>query len=145
MNTPLRRTLLGLAAALGVYVGLWAYAAPDSFYRSFPGLGLHWIDAEGAYDEHLIRDVGAFYLGLAAASVAAALVRSALPGRVVGLAWGVFGVLHFGFHAFHLEGSAVDRVGTLVSLGLSALLGVLLVLPSRRPDPRSALEAEVAR
>ncbi len=59
MNTPLRRTLLGLAAALGVYVGLWAYAAPDSFSRSFPGLGLRSIDAEGAYGEHLIRDVGA--------------------------------------------------------------------------------------
>ncbi len=59
MNTPLRRTLLGLAAALGVYVGLRAYAAPDSFSRSFPGLGLRSIDAEGAYGEHLIRDVGA--------------------------------------------------------------------------------------
>jgi hypothetical protein len=148
MNTPLRRVLLGVAAALGVYVGLWAYAAPDSFYRAFPGFGLHWIDAAGAYDEHLIRDVGAFYLGLAAASAAAAVTRSALPGRVVGLAWAVFGVLHFGFHALHLEGSTVDQVGTLVSLGLSLLLGVVLLFPSRRPElsERSAAVApEVAR
>lgn len=131
-NTPLRRALLGLGVALGAYVGGWAYFAPDSFYSSFPGFGLHWIDLDGAYDEHLIRDVGALYLGLGAASLAAAFTRSALPGRIVGLAWATFGVLHFGYHVVHPEGSAGDVIGSLVSLALSALLGLVLVLPTRR-------------
>ncbi|MDN4613124.1 hypothetical protein P5G50_01555 [Leifsonia sp. F6_8S_P_1B] len=131
-NTPLRRALLALGVALGAYVGGWAFAAPDAFYRSFPGFGLHWIDVDGPFNEHLIRDVGALYLGLGAASLAAALSRSAQPGRVVGLAWAVFGVLHFGYHASHPEGSAGDIAGALVSLGLSALLGLALLLPVRK-------------
>ncbi|MFJ3490717.1 hypothetical protein [Leifsonia aquatica] len=130
-NTPLRRTLLGVGAALGAYVGGWAFAAPDAFYRSFPGFGLHWIDIDGPYNEHLIRDVGALYLGLGVASIAAALSRSAAPGRVVGLAWAAFGVLHFGYHALHPEGSTGDQILALVSLGLSALLGLVLILPLR--------------
>lgn len=131
-NTPLRRVLLALGVALGAYVGGWAFAAPDAFYRSFPGFGLHWIDVDGPFNEHLIRDVGALYLGLGAASLAAALSRSAQPGRVVGLAWAVFGVLHFGYHALHPEGSAADVAGALISLGLSALLGLALLLPLRK-------------
>jgi len=142
-NTLLRRALLGLGVALGAYVGGWAYFAPDSFYSSFPGFGLHWIDVDGAFDEHLIRDVGAFYLALGAASLAAAFARSALPGRIVGLAWAVFGVLHFGYHALHPAGSAGDVVGSLISLALSALLGLALLLPARR-TPAPAQPAAVA-
>jgi hypothetical protein len=137
-NTPLRRGLLGVGVALGAYVGGWAFAAPDAFYRSFPGFGLHWIDVDGPYNEHLIRDVGALYLGLGAASLAAAFSRSAQPGRIVGLAWAVFGVLHFGYHALHPEGSVGDIVGALVSLGLSALLGLALLLPSGRRTETAA-------
>ncbi|RKR75047.1 hypothetical protein [Frondihabitans australicus] len=132
MNTPLRRGLLAVATALGLYVGLWAELLPRTFYTSFPGLGLHWIDVDGAYDEHLIRDVGSFYLAVSALSIVALLARTDGPGRLAGLAWGVFGVLHFGYHVTHPEGSAVDVAGTLASLAVSPLVGLLLVLPSRR-------------
>jgi len=131
MNTRLRRVLLGVATALGFYVGVWAAFFPEAFYRSFPGFGLHWIDAAGPYDEHLVRDVGGLYLGLAVAGVAAIVSRSAAPGRVVGLAWAVFGILHFAYHVQHLEGSALDVVGNVVSLTLSAALGLALLLPPR--------------
>jgi hypothetical protein len=60
------------------------------------------------------------------------LHRSALPGRVAGVAWAVFGILHYGYHLLHLEGAAVDIVGNIVSLGISAALGLILVLPPRR-------------
>jgi hypothetical protein len=147
MNTSFRRIVLAVTVLLGLFVGLWAEIAPRAFYDSFPGFGLHWIDAAGAYDEHLIRDVGSLYLALAAASLAAVVARTAAPGRVVGLAWSVFGVLHFGYHVLHLEGSTLDRVGNVVSLGLSLVLGLLLLPPSRRRgedagvDPRTAEEA----
>ena len=81
MNTRSRRVVLGVATALGCYVGIWAAFFPEAFYRSFPGFGLHWIDAAGPYDEHLVRDVGGLYLGLAVAGLAAIASRSAAPAR----------------------------------------------------------------
>jgi hypothetical protein len=131
MNTQSRRVILALAALLGLYVGGWAEFFPQAFYTSFPGLGRHWISQAGAYDEHLIRDVGSFYLALAAVSIAGVFARTAVPARIAGLGWTTFGLLHFGYHVTHLEGSATDKAGNVVSLGLSAILGILLLLPPR--------------
>ncbi|WP_238706978.1 hypothetical protein [Microbacterium lushaniae] len=132
MNTHFRRILLAFTVVLGLYAGIWAQFFPTEFYASFPGFGLHWVDVDGPYNEHLIRDVGSFYLALTAVSVFAIIHRSALPGRLAGVAWAVFGILHFGYHLVHLEGSALDVIGNVVSLGFSAALGILLALPSRR-------------
>ncbi len=131
MNT--RRVILWVTAALGLYVGAWAATLPQSFYDSFPGLGLIWISVDGPYNEHLIRDVGSLYLALSAASVAATFSRTADAGRVVGVAWAVFGLPHFAYHAAHFaQMSAIDVVGNIVSLGASLLLGIVLMLPGPR-------------
>jgi hypothetical protein len=132
MNTPLRRILLALALALGLYAGVWAASAPRSFYDAFPGFGLRFVAVDGPYNEHLIRDVGAFYLALGAITVAGIAARTALPGRLAGLGWGAFGVLHFGYHATHPEGTAADIAAEIVALAVSAALGLALVLPARR-------------
>src|SRR4051812_50147534 len=61
-----RRWLRGGLAVLAVtpaFVGIWATVSPRGFYDDFPGAGHHWVSAVGAYDEHLVRDVGALYLG----------------------------------------------------------------------------------
>jgi hypothetical protein len=133
MNTIPRRVMLALTTILAAYVGVWAAALAHGFYQAFPGFGLTWISADGPFDEHLIRDVGGLYLGLAAAGAAAIVSRGAAAGRVVGLGWAVFGVLHFGYHLLHPEGTAIDMIGNIVSLGVSLVLGILLALPSRRP------------
>lgn len=128
----LRRTILWATAAIGLFVGLWAAAWPHSFYMSFPGLGRVWIAADGPYNEHLIRDVGSLYVALAAASIAATFSRTPDAGRVVGVAWAVFGIPHFIYHASHFAGmAALDVVGNAVSLGASLLLGVVLMLPGQ--------------
>lgn len=145
MNTPIRRVLLAVTVLIGGYVGLWAEFFPNAFYASFPGFGLHWIDIDGAFNEHLIRDVGSLYLALGAGSLAAIISRSAMPGQVVGVAWSVFGVLHFGYHALNPEGSAVDIVGSVVSLGISALLGIVLLLPLRGRVERQPRATEKAQ
>lgn len=134
MNTPSRRVILALTAAIGLYVGGWAETLPRSFYSAFPGLGLHWISMDGAYDEHLIRDVGSFYLALTAVSIAGIVARSAVVGRVAGLGWAVFGVLHFGYHVTHLDGSFIDQAGNVVTLGISAMLGIALLFPAGAPS-----------
>ncbi|NYE37907.1 hypothetical protein F4692_003052 [Nocardioides cavernae] len=142
MSLALRRTLLWATALIGIYVGGWAASAPRSFYDSFPGLGLIWISIDGPYNEHLVRDVGALYLGLAAGTAFAAAQRAeaaaVVAGRVVGLAWLVFSVPHLGYHALHLDGlGAVDVVAQLVSLGSTVVLGALLLLGPERGRART--------
>ena len=142
MNTILRRILLGILVLLAAFVGLWAAAFPHAFYSSFPGFGLTWISTDGPFNEHLIRDVGGLYLGFGAAALAAAISRSAIPGRVVGIGWSLFGIVHLTYHVTHLDGSMVDRVGNIVGLGLSLALGLVLLLPGGKT---SAQKLEVAR
>ena len=135
----LRRIILWVTAAIGLFVGLWAAAWPDSFYTSFPGLGRVWIAVDGPFNEHLIRDVGSLYLALAAASIAATFSRTPDAGRVVGVAWAVFGIPHFVYHASQFaEMAPIDVIGNAVSLGASLLLGVVLMLPGPRTTPRKA-------
>ena len=53
---------------------------------------------------------------------------------MAGLAWTVFGVLHFGYHVTHLTGSATDIAGNIISLGINAILGVILVIAPHPPN-----------
>jgi len=123
---------LAFSALLGLFVGGWAYFAPQSFYDSFPGVLGSWVSVDGPYNEHLIRDVGAMYLALAAASVGGLIWRSAVVFRVLGLAWSLFGGLHFAYHAGHLEHmSPASAVGEMVALGISLALGIVLLIPER--------------
>lgn len=129
----LRRIILWATAAIGLFVGLWAAAWPTSFYTSFPGLGRVWIAVDGPFNEHLIRDVGALYLALAAASTAATFSRTPDAGRVMGVAWTVFGIPHLVYHVSHFAGMpAIDVVGNIVGLSGSLALGVVLMLPGPR-------------
>lgn len=126
----IRRIILAVTAALGVFVGAWAAFWPTSFYDSFPGLGRIWVAIDGPFNEHLVRDVGALYLALAGASVAAIFSTRPDAGRVVGVAWTVFGIPHLAYHLAHLESLApIDVIGNVVSLGGSLALGIVLMLP----------------
>jgi hypothetical protein len=138
MSMRVRRVILWVMAVIGAYVGCWASLWPQSFYDSFPGFGRVWVAVDGPFNEHLIRDVGGLYLGLAAASAAATFSRSADAGRVIGVAWTVFGLPHLVYHARHLAGmSLVDAVGNVLSLGGMLLLGITLMLPGPRSGPAS--------
>lgn len=118
-----------LSALLAGFVGIWAYFFPQSFYDSFPGVFGSWVSVDGPFNEHLIRDVGAMYLALGGASVGSLFWRSDMAYRVLGIAWTIFGVLHFAYHAAHLEHlPVVDAVGEMIALGVSLLLGILLLI-----------------
>lgn len=132
MNTNARRAILLITALVGLYVGLWAAAAPRSFYDTFPGLGSVWVAVDGPFNEHLVRDVGALYLALAAASLAAAASSRAESGRAIGLAWLVFSTPHLIYHLVHLDGfDVVDVVGQVAALSLTIVLAVPLLMPVR--------------
>ena len=123
---------LAASALLALFVGIWAYFFPQTFYVSFPGVLGAWVSVDGPFNEHLIRDVGAMYLALGAASIGGMIWRNEIAFRVLGLAWTVFGLLHFLYHAFHLAHMPVsDAIGEMAALGVSLLLGILLLIPSR--------------
>ena len=140
MTLLVRRILLWLTSLIGAFVGLWAAGAPRSFYDSFPGLGFGpWVAIDGSYNEHLVRDVGALYLALAAGGVFAALTRSLAASRVIGVAWLVFSVPHLGYHLGHLEGMPpLDAIGEVVSLSSTLVLALpLLIGPPRAASAAS--------
>ncbi|MEU3986145.1 hypothetical protein AB0F77_39820 [Streptomyces sp. NPDC026672] len=144
MSTFVRRLILLLFALSGAFVGFWAYFAPGSWYRSFPGLGLRWLPVLGPYNEHLAKDVGAMYLALTVLSlVAVRRAENALLVQAAGLAWLVFGVPHLVYHLQHLDMYGTrDQVLNAVSLSLFVVGAVVLLLPgAARSAPRGTTKA----
>jgi hypothetical protein len=136
MSVSARRVLLLVLAALGAYVGIWAYFLTRSWYRSFPGFGLHWLPVLGPYNEHLAKDVGALYLALTVLSGCAAYwARDRRLTAVTGLTWVVFSVPHLVYHVRHLDMyGAVDQVLNIVSLGFFVVAGAALTVPAGERD-----------
>lgn len=118
------RIALGCLSFVSVQIGAWALVAPRSFYDDFPGLGRAWVSADGPFNEHLVRDVGALNLAVAVLFIIAAIrLRQDLVmiAGVVALVWGVpHAVYHF-FNTDVLDSSdvAVSSFGliTFVVLG----------------------------
>jgi hypothetical protein len=132
-----RRWLRGGMAVVAVtpaLVGIWATVSPRGFYDGFPGGGHHWVSAVGPYDEHLVRDVGALYLGalvllvLAWAWLERRLVQAALISTAVA------SLPHLIYHLTALDGfSAGDAVAEIGGLALNVVLplGLLIVTRTR--------------
>src|SRR5215210_9531486 len=131
-----RRWLRGGIAVLAVtpaLVGIWATVSPRGFFDDFPGGGHHWVSAVGPYDEHLVRDVGALYLG---SLVLLAFAWAWLDRRLVQAAlvsYTVAAVPHLVYHATALDGfSTGDAVGEMAGLTLNVVLPLALLTTTRR-------------
>ena len=97
-------------AAVWVLNGLWAFAAPRSFYdtvATFP-----------PYNVHFVHDIGAFSIGLGAVLALASLRWSALRAALVGV--GIGSTVHLVSHVvdYDIKPSVTDLVG----LGLWAAI-----------------------
>jgi hypothetical protein len=124
--------LLALSAA---YPGIWALIAPKSFFTDFPGLGFEWVNLLGTYNEHLVRDVGGFYLGFALLLVAATITLSHVLTISALIAWLGFSIPHLIFHLAHLDGLETgDAVGQTVTLGITVLLPLYLLTQLRKSE-----------
>lgn len=136
MRSPVvARAALWLTAASAAGVGILAAFAPRTFYDDFPYYVGHWVDRLPPYNEHLVTDVGALYLGFALvlAWAAATLARQLVLAAC--WSWILFSALHLAFHARHLERFGTgDAVQELVSLGVVIALP-LLALWSVRARP----------
>jgi hypothetical protein len=138
MSTRLATALLAVLTASAVYVGGWAAVSPRSFYDSFPGLHRVWVGVDGPYNEHLIRDVGAFYLCLAVGGVLAMMWRDGRVTLLVAAMWTTFSLPHLGYHLHHLgELPTADAVGQAVALGGTLVLSAVLLVGSARTKEMS--------
>ena len=128
--------VLALPAAL---IAVWALVAPHGFYAGFPGGGHEWVAPLGPYDRHLVRDVGAFELALAALAVFAfvTLDRRLVQGTLI--AFLVSGTPHFVYHATATDPlSTIDNVLSLAGLALGVVVPLALLpltrIRSRTPE-----------
>lgn len=125
-----RGWIAALLVALGApqaLIGLWALLAPRNFYGDF-GPGGGWVSALGPYDEHLVRDVGALFVGLGVLMIlAAARGRRSLTVAAVAV-WLIFAVPHAIYHVLNLGPySTADAVANSLTLGWTVLGGLIVL------------------
>lgn len=138
------RVALGILVVSGLLVGVWAAVAPHSFFSSFPGGGHMWAANDGPYNEHLVRDVGDLNLALVTVTVCAFVWLSRRLAVAAALAWLVYSLPHFLYHALNLQTvSGDDKVASLVSLAFPILLAVC-VLTAVRPTHQPTGRAEIS-
>jgi hypothetical protein len=141
-DRPARRApdiIVGLIALGMLPVGAQAAFFPRSFYDDFP-LGRGWINADGAYNEHVVRDVGALFCALVIATIVV-LVRRASVVPVAG-AWLVQGLLHFWYHAGHLDAyDGADRLGLIASLVFVPILAAVALVLELFGDQGAAMRS----
>ena len=125
---------MGIAAVFMLPAGVQAAFAPRSFFDDFP-IGRGWISAGGdAYNEHLVRDVGALFLSLIVVTGWTVWRRVDVSG--VALAWLLFGVLHLVYHVGHLDSLATaDAIALTASLVVIPLLALVGLIAEHRAAP----------
>ncbi len=133
MNNRWIRVLLALNAVALIPLALWPLASPQGFYDNFPGGGRHWIDINGPYNEHLLRDFGALnaallvVVGFAIWKMAPSLVQAA------GLALAVYAAPHAIYHLNHLDVyKSGDKVIATAPLVLQVFMGLAIFWLSSR-------------
>ena len=144
VDSPVRRTVivmtpriwariaLGYLIVVALELGVWALLAPQSFYDSFPGLGRAWVSVDGPYNEHLVRDVGALNLAIAALLIATFIRMSRDLVIVSAIASLIWGVPHLLYHAFNRDGlETSDFVASLGGLGFSLVVAFGLAMFAR--------------
>ncbi|WP_461084063.1 hypothetical protein [Spirosoma flavus] len=108
--------------------GSWALFMPTEFYQYFPGFGHSWVSVDGPYNEHLIRDVGAFFMSLSTLCLLALWQPHRIDARMVAVCLLVFNVPHLWYHLHHLHMLPLaDQIGNVAGLSAAVVLSVPLL------------------
>ena len=127
------RIALALLALSSLATGLPAAVVPRTFYDDFPFVA-SWVDRLPPYNQHLVTDVGAFYLAFTVLFAWAAARPSRALVVPLCVAWALAAAIHLLFHATHLGGlSTANAVAELAGLALVLLLpfAAIAALPRR--------------
>ena len=124
-----QRIVLGVLLLISLVTGLWALLAPRSFYDSFPGgSGMHWVSADGPYNQHLVRDFGSLNLALAVVAMVALWRPTRELLIAVGLANLAYGIPHLVYHLRHLDVyDTSDKIANIAALSSVLVLPLLLL------------------
>ena len=124
------RVLLAWFAFYSLSVGVWQYVAPRTFYDDFPGFGRHWVDVDGPFNEHLLRDVGQGNLAFGVVALVALLTGGVWLARATGLAAVVANLPHHAYHQVNVDvlPTVSDQVLQTITLSLVSVTAVLLAL-----------------
>ena len=138
------RVVLVLLAVPNLMTAAWALFVPQSWYDDFPGRGLGWVQAFGAYNEHFIQDIGSAYLGFGMLFAYAAFRPTASLVRGSAFAYLFFTVPHLLIHIFVRETlTTMGYIGTITPLAFSAVLAGWVALRAEGLEPDRA-DAEAA-
>jgi hypothetical protein len=118
-RTAALRNGLWAMAIINLAIGAYGAISPSGFYRNVIG-----VDLLGPYNEHLLGDIGGFYLGFAAVFAWAAWTLSAELIRGVSIGFAVSQFLHSLFHITSLEGFSAEE-----AIVQTVALGAILVAP----------------
>jgi hypothetical protein len=133
VRTLLRVTLWAVAFS-ALVPGLQATLGPESFYSGFP-VGRGWVELLPPYNEHLIRDVGGFYLAFALMFAWAAVTLQRALIVPLAVAWTLAATLHAVFHVTHLDGfstgDAIAQTAGLLTVIALPLLAVAIAARGR--------------
>lgn len=134
------RIALAVLAVNELIVGAGNQFAPRTFYDNFPT-----VDLTPPYSEHFARDFGGATLGIAVLLVIAFVRPRGRFPLPAGIAYSVYSVPHFVFHAAHLEhATPAEAAFLVVGNAIVAVLGVLVIVLAvvamsrdrrTRPDP----------
>jgi hypothetical protein len=126
-STDRKRLVLRVALfALAVFAGFTGVPAtffPHAFYDSFPA-GLSWVSKIPPYNQHLVGDVGGFYLAFTLLFIWTGVTLQRAQIVPVVLGWTLVQAIHFVYHVLHL-----DNFDTAAAVAQTASLAIILVLP----------------
>ena len=126
-HAAIARTALAVVAVANAAVAVPAIVAPRGFYDDFP-FGASWVSMLPPFNAHLISDVGGFYLSFTLLFAWAAITLRRELVAPLCLAWAAAAVIHFVYHATHLDGwDAGDAIAQTASLALVLALPVLAI------------------
>jgi hypothetical protein len=141
----LARLGLLILSVAGLELGVWATIAPRSFYNSYPGGGRHWIDLNGPFNEHFIRDFGALNLALALVTIVAVVAGTRSLVRLAAGAWLVWSIPHVLYHLFNLGVyDTTDKIANIVALGTTILIPVIVLWAAQRTSVASSARKSLA-
>jgi hypothetical protein len=127
----LLRVALGCLALQSAVIGAQAAIAPRSFYDGFP-FGRGWVELLPPFNEHLVTDVGGFYLAFAVLFTWAAVTLARALVVPLCVAWIAASSLHTLYHVLHLDGfTAGDAIAQTAGFAVVLVLPVLALRLAR--------------
>ncbi|HEY7874001.1 MAG TPA: hypothetical protein VIG64_02645 [Actinomycetota bacterium] len=143
MRTIWVRIGLFILAVMNIFTGAWAVWDPRGWWDTFPGFGHAWVSGFGEYSEHLVRDVGGFFLGFGVLFLIATFFLEKRLAIASQFAWLFFAVPHLVYHMGERGTlSDSDNLLSLEALASQVALSILILVAISRTDFRS--RAQVA-